>query len=151
MAESVSSTIHIAAPAEKIWAMVTDLPRMAEWSPENTGGTWAGGATGAALGARFKGTNANGKRTWRTATKVTACDAPTYFAFDTMVGPKSFSRWSYRITPSADGCDVTEQWDDKRGAFKPLSTLATGVKDRVGFTKTSIETTLANLKAAAEA
>jgi len=152
MAEPVSATVHIDAPAEQVWAMVTDLPRMAEWSPENTGGAWSSGAKGAALGARFKGTNTSGKRSWKTVSKVTACDAPTYFAFDTMVGPVSFARWSYRIAPSAGGgCDVTEQWDDKRwGPFFALSTLATGVKDRATLTQSSIETTLANLKAAAE-
>ena len=152
MAEPVSATIHIDAPAEKVWSMVTDLPRMGEWSPENTGGRWAGNATVAGVGVRFKGTNKNGAKSWKTVSKVTACEAPTYFAFDTMVGPVSFARWSYRITPSSDGgCDVTEQWDDKRrGPFVALSTLATGVKDRATQTRSSIETTLANLKAAAE-
>lgn len=152
MPEPVSASIHIDAPAEQVWAMVTDLPRMAEWSPENTGGSWSGGATGAAVGARFKGTNTHGARSWKTATKVVACDVPTYFAFDTMVGPITFARWSYRITPSpSGGCDVVEQWDDRRrGPFVALSTLATGVKDRATLTKSSIETTLANLKGAAE-
>jgi ligand-binding SRPBCC domain-containing protein len=153
MAEPVSASIHIDAPPEAVWAMVTDLPRMSEWSPENTGGRWAGGTSSAKVGARFKGTNTNGPKSWKTATKVVACDAPTYFAFDTMVGPMSVARWSYRITPSADGhgCDVTEQWDDKRwGPLPVISNAYTGVKDRAGFTKTSIETTLANLKAAAE-
>jgi hypothetical protein len=27
----------IAAPAEMVWALVADLARMGEWSPENTG------------------------------------------------------------------------------------------------------------------
>ncbi|MEN3272029.1 MAG: hypothetical protein V7636_790 [Actinomycetota bacterium] len=151
MAEPVSATIHIDAPAEKVWAMVTDLPRMGEWSPENTGGEWSG-TTGAALGARFKGTNKGESKSWKTVSKVTACDAPSHFAFDTMVGPVTFARWSYRIAPSpSGGCDVTEQWDDKRnGPARWLSRVATGVKDRATLTKSSIETTLANLKAAAE-
>lgn len=132
--------------------MVTDLPRMGEWSPENTGGTWAGNTTAASVGARFRGTNKGESKSWKTTSKVAACEAPTYFAFDTTVGPVTFARWSYRITPSGDGgCDVTEQWDDKRrGPAKWLSTMATGVKDRATHTQSSIETTLANLKTAAE-
>lgn len=154
MSDPVSATVHINAPAEAVYAMVTDLPRMGQWSPENTGGQWVGGASGAAVGARFRGTNRAGTRSWKTTVTVVDASAPTSFAFETMVGPLAMARWSYRITPSADGqsCDVTEQWDDKRwGPLPMLSTLATGVKDRSSFTKTSIETTLANLKAAAEA
>lgn len=151
MAEPVSVTVHINAPPETVYGMVTDLPRMAEWSPENTGGEWIGGATGAAVGARFRGTNRNGKRSWKTTVTVVDATAPTSFAFEITVGPLRAARWSYRISPASGGCDVTEQWDDERsGVLAVLGKLATGVKDRTSFTKTSIETTLTNLKAAAE-
>ena len=40
MAEQVSVTTEIAAPVEQVWAMVSDLTRMGEWSPENEGATW---------------------------------------------------------------------------------------------------------------
>jgi uncharacterized protein YndB with AHSA1/START domain len=51
----VSVTKDISASPESIWALVTDLPRMGEWSPENRGGEWLKGATGPSVGARFKG------------------------------------------------------------------------------------------------
>ena len=153
MAESVSVTVHIDAPPERVWSMVTDLPRMGEWSPENTGGSWAHGATGPALGARFRGRNRNGLRRWSTTTEVVAFDEPTYFAFETVVGPIRAARWSYRIEPTGDGCDVTEQWDDLRtnGVMKTVSGLATGVKDRAAHCRTAMQTTLERLKASAEA
>ena len=155
MTEPVSVTVHIDAPASAVWSMVTDLPRMGEWSPENTGGSWVKGATGPALGARFKGTNKNGARRWSTTSEVVAYDEPTYFAFETVLGPMRFARWSYRITPSADGagCDVTEQWDDLRtnGVMKLVSGLATGVKDRAEHGRAAMRTTLERIKAAAEA
>jgi len=37
MTYSTAVTRDIAAPSEKVWALVTDLPRMGEWSPENAG------------------------------------------------------------------------------------------------------------------
>ncbi|MFM8383175.1 MAG: SRPBCC family protein, partial [Actinomycetota bacterium] len=62
--EPVVVTREVAAPPERIWAMVSDLPRMGEWSPENQGGEWLNGATGPAVGVRFKGQNKNGKKSW---------------------------------------------------------------------------------------
>ncbi|MSZ72613.1 MAG: hypothetical protein F2716_09825, partial [Actinobacteria bacterium] len=41
----VSVTREISVAPEKIWAMVSDLPRMGEWSPENRGGEWIAPAT----------------------------------------------------------------------------------------------------------
>ena len=58
--ESVSVTREIHAPAEQVWAMVSDVTRMGEWSPENLGGAWLGTATGPQPGAKFRGTNRNG-------------------------------------------------------------------------------------------
>ena len=46
MSDQVVVTKDIAAPAATVWALVSDLPRMGEWSPENCGGQWVKGATG---------------------------------------------------------------------------------------------------------
>ena len=53
-------SLHIAAPAEQLYDMVSDIARMGDWSPENTGGRWLGKATGPALGAKFLGWNKHG-------------------------------------------------------------------------------------------
>ena len=66
MAGQVSVTREIGAPAELVWAMVSDVTRMGEWSPENEGCTLLGGATAAQPGARFRGVNRNGKKKWTT-------------------------------------------------------------------------------------
>lgn len=60
MSHTVSVSREIAAGPESVWMVLSDVPRMGEFSPENTGGSWIGGATGAAVGARFEGTNSNG-------------------------------------------------------------------------------------------
>jgi Polyketide cyclase / dehydrase and lipid transport len=77
----------LAAPADKIWGMVSDLPRMGEWSPENRGGTWVKGSTGAAMGAKFKGNNAHGKKSWSTEATVSECTPGKEFGFRVTVGP----------------------------------------------------------------
>ena len=62
MADDVSVSKEIAAPPDKVWAMVADVTRMGEWSPENDGGTWLGDATEAKPGAKFAGANHNDKK-----------------------------------------------------------------------------------------
>ena len=74
MAYQTAASRDIAAPAEDVWALVSDLPRMGQWSPENKGGKWVKGATGPELGAVFKGSNKNGIRRWSTTVIVVACE-----------------------------------------------------------------------------
>ena len=149
---TVSVSQAIAAPPDKVWALLSDLSRMGEWSPENTGGEWASGATGPALGARFKGTNVNGKRRWNTKVEVTTCEPGKAFAFDVSAMGLSIARWSYEIEPAESGCTVTESWTDTRGGLaKALGGPVSGVADRASHNRAGMEATLTGLAAAAEA
>lgn len=144
-------TKDVAAPAEVVWAMLSDLTRMHEWSPENDGVTWTGGATGPALGATFKGTNHHGKKSWSSAGKITVFDDGRALAFLTSVGPIKVATWGYEVEPTDGGCRVTETWTDRRGGLmKVLSKLATGVEDRTEHNRAGMEQTLERLAAAAE-
>ncbi len=53
-----ASIVVDATPAE-LWPLVTDIDLPARFSDEFQGGEWLDGATEAALGARFRGTNEN--------------------------------------------------------------------------------------------
>ncbi|HVM51679.1 MAG TPA: SRPBCC family protein [Acidimicrobiales bacterium] len=152
MAEPVSVTTHIAAAPEVVYDLVSDLPRMGEWSPENTGGRWVGGATGPAVGARFRGSNRKGWRRWSTTVTVADATPGRAFAFDVTAGPFAVARWSYAIEPAGDGCDVTESWEDHRHpAIARIVGPMTGVSDRRSHNEATMRTTLERLKAAAEA
>lgn len=151
MTNPVSVTRDINAPAEKVWSMVTDLPRMGEWSPENQGGEWAKGATGPAIGAEFKGRNRNGKRQWSTVVKVNACEAPRKFSFGLMLLGRKWVDWVYEIEPTAAGCRVTHSWVDHRTKLMDrLGKVVSGVADRAEHNRRNMEVTLANLANAAE-
>ena len=147
----VSRSVDVAAPAERVWALVSDLPGMGRFSPENTGGRWSGG-TGPTVGAVFRGTNRRGARRWSTRSVVTRCEPGRAFAFQVDVARLPVAQWSYDLSPTADGsCRVTETWEDRRGVLLTrLGGMATGVQDRTAFTANSIDTTLAAVKAAAE-
>ena len=153
MTDNISVTRDIAAPPAKVWAMLSDLPRMGEFSPENTGGKWVRGATGPAVGARFVGSNRNGKKKWTTTCTVSECESPRVFAFDVSAGPVKVARWEYRIEPIDNGGSrVTETWSDRRGWLaKKLGGPASGVNDRATYNRTGMEETLRRLADAATA
>lgn len=136
----------------RVWAMVSDLPRMGEWSPETTGGRWKDGATGPAVGAKFVGRNRLGVLRWSTLATVVGCEKPTEFAFDVSSGPFKVSRWAYRISPTDSGCEVTETWEDHRsGWFAKTTGLFMRVKGRSVHNRRTMTETLEALAAAAEA
>jgi len=144
----VSETVK--ASSLRVYELVSDLPRMGEWSPENTGGKWLGGATGPAVGAKFRGTNRHGLAVWMTGVTITAADPGKRFAFDVATVGVPISTWEYTFTEDVDGCVVTERWTDRRPGWMRTASMVTGVRDRTSHNRRGMEQTLAKLKAAAE-
>lgn len=144
---SVTRSETVSASPQDVWAVISDLPGMGSLSPEATGGTWVKG-DGPAVGSVFKGKNARGKRSWSTKAKVTAAAPGSSFAFDVSFMGLAVSTWAYALEADGASTRVTETWTDRRPGFtKPGGKLVTGVSDREGYTATSIEHTLAALKA----
>lgn len=50
-----SVTVHMAAPADEVWGLVSDVTRVGEFSPETFEAELLGGARGPEPGARFRG------------------------------------------------------------------------------------------------
>ena len=139
----------IAAPADKVWTLVSDLPRMGEWSPENQGGRWAKGATAPAQGAVFVGKNKNGFRRWSTTATVIDCLPGKVFEIAITFGPLPVSHWRYEFEETATGCRVTESWSDHRAGWMKVVSRPMGVHDDA-HAKSEMAATLAKLAAAAE-
>jgi uncharacterized protein YndB with AHSA1/START domain len=152
MTDHVQGTETIAAPPEQIYALISDLPRMGEWSPENTGGRWLGGASDAAVGAKFKGDNRNGSKSWSTTVTITEAEPGKTLAFVVSAARISVADWRYDLVSDGESTTVTETWRDRRNPILSLlGGVVTGIRDRAEFTQTSIDSTLAALKLAAEA
>jgi hypothetical protein len=144
-------SIEIDADPKVVYDLVSDLPRMGEWSPENTGGRWIRGSSGPAPGAKFKGSNRKGFRRWSTTCTVTDARPGEVFAFDVDFGPTGISHWEYVLTATPTGARVTESWTDRRPGWMKLGgVVAMGVPDRGAHNRRNMEETLAALKAAAE-
>jgi hypothetical protein len=108
-----SVTVRMAAPAEKIWDLIADVRNTGRFSPEVFESEWLDGATGPALGAKFRGhvrRNEIGPVYWTTC-RVTACEPGREFGFAVLgPGDTAVNNWHYRLTPRDDGTDVTESF-----------------------------------------
>jgi Polyketide cyclase / dehydrase and lipid transport len=144
-------SLTVAAPADLVYGLVADLPRMGEWSPECERVTWRGGATRAAEGAQFVGHNKAGSVRWITQGEVVTAELGRHLAFEITFGPLRIARWAYVIVPDADPstCTVVEEWTDRRpGWYRAPADFAFGA--RVRTNRRGMVETLANLKRSAE-
>lgn len=159
---AVSGSIDIEASADLLYAMVSDVARMGEWSPENRGSTVLDDGP-IAEGHRFEGSNRRGRASWVTRCTVTAAEPGAHFAFRVhrigvsrprLEGPNA--SWDYRFEPlPGGGTRVTETWMDDRRAWpdpvaRVFDAVVTGGKTFAEFQRGNIDRTLANLKRVAE-
>lgn len=103
--------LTVDAPPERVWALVSDITRAGEWSPEATGGRWRDGATAPAVGARFTGSNRHGPLRWSTHCRVTECEPGRRFTF---VVTESRTAWGWVLEPDGDGTRVVA-WRESVG------------------------------------
>ena len=145
------TSLHVEAPPEALYALVADVTRMGEWSPETVRAEWVEGATAPVVGARFRGHNKR-RAGWKTTCTVTVTEPGRQFAFE--VG-KGETAWRYSFAPSGTGTDVTESFEilkEPNVVMRRLNKLGTGVswEDRPAQMVESMRETLERLKAVAE-
>ena len=108
MSLSGEVTVHIDAPVEEVWALVSDVTRIGEFSPETFEAEWTHGATGPAVGARFRGhvkRNGVGPIYWSPC-RVTVCEPNKQFEF-AVVAAGPLNNWGYRLEENNDGGAVS--------------------------------------------
>jgi uncharacterized protein YndB with AHSA1/START domain len=107
-----SVTVHMDAPPEQVWALVSDVTRIGEFSPETFEAEWLDGASRPESGARFRGhVKRNGKGpTYWTTCKVVDCEPGRSFGFAVVNSGRDVNTWRYELAPSGGGTDVTESF-----------------------------------------
>ncbi|MDZ7680015.1 MAG: SRPBCC family protein [Acidimicrobiales bacterium] len=151
MTDKIEVSRDIAAPPEMVYAAISDVTRMGEWSPECYACEWHDGVDGPAVGATFDGHNRNGDKEWTTQGKVIEADPGRAFAFECSMFDFHYSTWGYRIEPTDTGCRVTEWNEDLRPESAiEASKAISGVEDRTGRNRETISATLERLAAAVE-
>jgi uncharacterized protein YndB with AHSA1/START domain len=108
-----SVTVHMNASPDEVWDLVSDVTRIGRYSPETFEAEWLDGATGPAVGARFRGhvkRNGRGPTYWTTC-EVVASEPGREFAFQVLTGGNPTNTWRYAIEPAkGGGSDVTESF-----------------------------------------
>jgi uncharacterized protein YndB with AHSA1/START domain len=163
------ASLHIDAPPDRVWRLISDVSRMGEWSPITYRCEWLDGATAPSVGAKFKGYNRMRPAKWWTVCEVTASEPGKVFEFRTIdvsfpfsVGGarnREMTRWRYEFEPDGIGTKVTESYEI---VYTPLllsiptriaSVIPGGsraVGQRRSKTDVGMVQTLERLKAAAE-
>ncbi|HEV2782769.1 MAG TPA: SRPBCC family protein [Actinophytocola sp.] len=139
-------TINVAP--EEAYRVVSDPTVMVRFAEEVFRVRWLGGATEAAVGARFSGTNRNGWRRWVTRCTITDAEPGERFAYEVSTPFRvPIARWQFDIQPADEGCTVTESsWLRVPSWFVPFAIFITGEPDRPAANRSHIAATLARLK-----
>ena len=144
------ASVEISASPEAVYDLVSDLPRMGEWSPESTGGQWKDGGTGQA-GDWFEGHNRAGEREWTRESEVAVAKRGREFTFVVGGVEANCTWWCYEMAPSATGTTLSERWWIVNKTPALQAATEEQFQGRVDLTQGSLEKTLAAVKATAEA
>ncbi len=145
-----TATITIDRPPAEVWAAITDITRMGDWSPECVAGRWVAPADGPAIGAEFEGDNVarfagRTVKAWTTTSVVTVFDAPSTFAFVA----EGYTTWTYTLEPVGSGTRVTERFEYTPAGLQGF--LYEKVMGRNRMMTKGMQRTLERVKAALEA
>ena len=146
----LSVTRTVAASPEVVFDLITDVGRMADWSPEVEESAWVDADGRAEVGARFTGRNAIGSMSWTTKPKVTEVVEASVFEF--RVPAPSRSTWRYELTPTETGTVVTQTLTHSKPTPPPQRNQQrpARVTPRAAHVRAAMETTLDRLAATAE-
>jgi hypothetical protein len=147
----ITESILIRVAPEEAYATVSDVTLMGRWSPECRGARVIGRDRTPRVGMRFIGRNRGSWLPWATLCRVVEAEPARSFAFQVSFLGISLARWSYEFTAVAEGCEVTEEWRDRRAGIAArvlavLTPLVTGVVGREERNRATMRATLLALR-----
>jgi uncharacterized protein YndB with AHSA1/START domain len=114
--ELMEESIEIDASPEQVWAVVSDLPRLAEWSPQVVKSVPLGGPL--KVGSRLFNINRRGLVVWPSRSEIVAYEPHAEVAFRVK---ENNAVWSFSLSPSADGGTTVVQRRVAPPELTPLS------------------------------
>lgn len=146
--------LTVAAGPADVYALVADVTRMPEFSPEILDCRWLDGATEAKVGARFRARNKVTRGpSWTNEPVLTVVEPGRRIAWARTEKFAGTVEWTYRFEPAGDGTLVIESYQVTspvtRFGWFVIETLFGG-KDRRGALRRGMEQTLDRLRHAVE-
>ncbi|GAB2669760.1 SRPBCC family protein [Saccharopolyspora gloriosae] len=98
----------VAATPEQVWPVVSDIELLPGGSRELRSVQWLDGATGPALGARFRGHNGNDVLgEWTTTSHVVECEPGRAFAWAVQDPAEPLATWRFALRPQDGGTELS--------------------------------------------
>jgi hypothetical protein len=107
--------VVVEATVPKVWAVVSDVTRVGEWSHECFGVEWLDGAHGPAVGVRFRGRNRAGRlgwARWSRTCEIVSLDPPSELVWrtvPTLLFPDS-TEWRIRLEIVDGGTRISQSF-----------------------------------------
>ncbi len=148
--ETLQYAVDIAAPPERVWSLVTDLSRMARWSPQVVRTFVRGGPV--QQGTRAFNVNRKGLLVWPTRSKVVIFEPHREFGFRVK---DNATIWAFVLEPVEGGGTRLVQERRAPDGITPISTrlqdaVLGGVESFTEELRAGMQQTLTRIKADAE-
>lgn len=148
----LEQSIEIAAPVPRVWALVSDVRRMPEWSPQVTSTRLRSGFETCELGTQFTNRNAYGELEWTTHAEIVGFEPERELAFRI---EENWAIWSFALSATGSGTQLTQRRELPDGLSKLSRDLTDGfMGGQDAFTGSQLagmRETLERIKTAAEA
>jgi hypothetical protein len=101
------------ATPEQVWAVVADVTRVGEWSHECKVGEWLDGATAAAPGVRYRGSNKVGRVRWARTNEIVAVDEGSRLVWRTVATKfyRDSTEWQIKIELCDGGSRIIQTFE----------------------------------------
>jgi uncharacterized protein YndB with AHSA1/START domain len=125
---TAEAAVHVAAPPERVWELVSDIHLIASISTELQEVEWVDGP--ARLGAVFRGRNRHPMAgEWTTTSHVVEFDPPRAFAWAVEDPANPTALWRFELAPREGGTDL-RQWARMGPGPSHLNRLIAATPDR---------------------
>ncbi|GAA3384036.1 SRPBCC family protein [Cryptosporangium minutisporangium] len=146
--ETITASTVVRRAPEEVYALVTDVTRIPEWSPECVRCEWLDEH-------RFKGWNRRALARWSTVATVVNREPDREFSFVVRLGWREFTEWTYRTDPGPepDTTQLTETFRMRMPLPRAVlwyERLMLRVRDRRTDLQQNLEQSLERIRALAE-
>ncbi len=147
--EMLTASTQVRADAGRVYAIVSDVTRIPEWSPETVRAEWI-------APERFRAWNRRRLSRWSTVANVVDAEPGRRFSFVVQALGGDWTQWTYRIEPGpgAGTARLTEEFamcvDLPRGVLI-FEHLFMFVRDRRADLQNNLDASVRRIRAIAEA